>query len=59
MKCPHCGKDITVNKPTENINHLDKGVTYIDIAVRINDAFYEIIKGPRQGNLVHIWSIIK
>jgi len=63
-KCIFCGNDYTPQQlkdkaPTQNIRHSHNGVILTDTATRYNDAFFEIVKGERRGNLVHIFDVLK
>jgi len=62
--CPECGNRLTPTqvkeqiKP-EKIRHSHDGKILESMAIRYNDAFYEITQGTHKGNLVHIWNIVK
>jgi hypothetical protein len=48
------------NKPDPiEIKHTHEGQTYTDKVIVSDDAFYEIVSGPRKGNLVHTWNVVK
>ena len=59
--CVLCGKQVTHTPKVEptNVSHFVDNISVSDKVVPYNDAFYEIVSGPRKGGLVHIWNIKK
>lgn len=43
----------------QSIKYQSESEIFTALAIRINDAFYEITEGKHKGNLVHIWSLRK
>ena len=56
--CPTCGA-ISYENIEEKIKFFYNGVIVEVTVMRINDVFYEIIKGKYMGNLVHVFDLIK
>lgn len=48
-------KDRSPNKTV--VKHTHEGQVYTDTVIPFNDAFYEIVSGPRKGGLVHRWNL--
>lgn len=48
---------LKINTDQKIIRHTHNGKTYTDTVKPYNDAFFEIVKGRRKGNLVHLWNI--
>ncbi|MEK6878211.1 MAG: hypothetical protein AABY22_01310 [Nanoarchaeota archaeon] len=46
-------------KAAKDITFTSDGKTYTEKAVVFNDAFYEIVGGKYNGNLVHRWDVKK
>ena len=62
--CPICGNEYTTaqqkeKSQKESIKFTHNGKVLTANALRYNDAFYEIIGGKYNGNLVHICNLIK
>ena len=53
------GAQAQKKKEAKDITFTSDGFTITAKAVRFNDAFYEIVGGEYDGNLVHIWDIKK
>lgn len=53
------GEKAQKEKNAKPITFRSEGEIYTEKAVRYNDAFFEIVGGQFDRNLVHIWSVIK
>lgn len=45
-------------KAAKNITFTHDGKNYTEKAVRYDDAFFEIVGGKFNGNLVHVWDCV-
>ena len=56
--CPLCGHTVPAPKPTKEITFVHSRQTFTAMATPYNDAFYQIVGGKFNGNLVHITDIL-
>jgi len=57
--CPYCGHIIPDPKPApKEIIFTNDGVVIKAMATPYNDAFYQIVGGKFNGNLIHITDIL-